>query len=189
MKEEGGNLCYVASLYADDMFSKKQYISAAKVYSDTDRNFEEIFLKFLSVSSIDIAADDHESVLENLNGGPNDGLITFIKIELDKIDPDLITQRNLLISFLIENYIHTLNQLEKIKSKSVMESSEIQSKSRQIKEDLENLINRNIEVLNPKLIYLVMMSHGRVTNLMSFAKKKNDIEMIIERLLSEDKYE
>lgn len=34
-----------------------------------------------------------------------------------------------------------------------------------------------------------MMSHGRVSNLMNFAKKKNDIEMIIERLLSEDKYE
>lgn len=102
------------------MFSKKQYISAAKVYSDTDRNFEEIFLKFLSVSSIDIAVDGNESFVDNLNGGPNDGLITFIKIELDKINPELITQRNLLISFLIENYIHTLDQLEKIKSKSVM---------------------------------------------------------------------
>jgi hypothetical protein len=33
------NLEYVAGLYADDLFSKKDYIGAAKLYTETTRNF------------------------------------------------------------------------------------------------------------------------------------------------------
>ena len=65
------NLEYVAGLYADDLFSKKDYINAAKLYTETTRSFEEIFNKFLVVSS----------------NKSNEGLEVYLKIWLDKLKP------------------------------------------------------------------------------------------------------
>lgn len=65
------NLEYVAGLYADDLFEKKDYIGAAKLYTETTRNFEEIFNKFLVVSS----------------NKSNEGLEVYLKIWLDKLKP------------------------------------------------------------------------------------------------------
>ena len=58
------NLEYVAGLYADDLFEKKDYIGAAKLYTETTR-------KFLVVSS----------------NKSNEGLEVYLKIWLDKLKP------------------------------------------------------------------------------------------------------
>ncbi len=42
---------YVAGLYADDLFNKRQYVNAAMLYVDTSRTFEEIFIKFFTADS------------------------------------------------------------------------------------------------------------------------------------------
>lgn len=46
-----------------------------------------------------------------------------------------------------------------------------------------------MNVVNEELVYLVMQSHGRIQNLINFADKKNNFEMIVMHYLSEEAYE
>ena len=91
------NLEYVAGLYADDLFAKKEFIEAAKMYTETSRTFEEIFNKFL-------VANSNKS---------NEGLEVYLKIWLGKLKPEEKTQRCLLSSWLIELIVYSLNNLER----------------------------------------------------------------------------
>ncbi len=50
-KAKNENVSYVAGIYADFLFSNKQYERAALYFSETSRTFEEIFLKYLQVNS------------------------------------------------------------------------------------------------------------------------------------------
>lgn len=50
-KAKNENVSYVAGIYADYLFSQKQYERAAHYFSETSRTFEEIFLKFLQANS------------------------------------------------------------------------------------------------------------------------------------------
>ena len=45
------NLDYVAGIYADSLFAKRQYLEAASHYADAARTFEETFIKFMERDS------------------------------------------------------------------------------------------------------------------------------------------
>lgn len=55
--------------------------------------------------------------------------------------------------------------------------------------DLEKLLENNLDVINESLVYLIMQSHGRIQNLINFADKKNNFEMIVIHYLSEENYD
>ena len=40
---------YIAGLYADDLFNKGKYNEAVDVYSESNKSFEEIFLKLVQI--------------------------------------------------------------------------------------------------------------------------------------------
>lgn len=96
-KAKNENVSYVAGIYADHLFSNKQYDKAAVYFSETSRTFEEIFLKFLQVNSDEA----------------RDGLELYLKTWLGKLKPDEKSQRCLLVSWLIELMIYRLNRLER----------------------------------------------------------------------------
>jgi hypothetical protein len=54
---------------------------------------------------------------------------------------------------------------------------------------LEKILYSNLDVINEDLVYLIMQSHGRIQNLINFADKKNNFEMIVMHYLSEENYE
>ena len=91
------NLEYVAGLYADDLFEKRNYTEAAKLYTETFRNFEEIFNKFLVVNS----------------NKSNEGLEVYLRIWLSKLKQEEKTQRCLVSSWLVELIVYSLNNLER----------------------------------------------------------------------------
>ena len=93
----GVNLDYVAGIYADSLFAKKEYLEAAKLYFDASRTFEEIFIKFLTV-------DDDRA---------RDALEYYLKAWLRKVLPEEITQRCVLLAWLIELIIYKLNNLDR----------------------------------------------------------------------------
>lgn len=79
-----------------------------------------------------------------------------------------------------------MNNLEKeIRSYEGQRGIETKNKLKQKQVDLEKLLDNNLDVINENLIYLIMMSHGRIQNLINFADKKSNIEMIIIHYLSE----
>ena len=67
-------------------------------------------------------------------------------------------------------------------------SIEIKKKLKEKQNDLEYLLEDNLTVINEDLIYLIMQSHGRIQNLINFADKKNNFEMIVVHYLSEENY-
>ena len=51
------------------------------------------------------------------------------------------------------------------------------------------MLENNLDVINEDLVYLIMQSHGRIQNLINFADKKGNLEMIIIHYLSEENYD
>jgi len=72
--------------------------------------------------------------------------------------------------------VYRLNRLER-------EGSRDKLKEKQ--RELEDLLAANIGYINEEIIYLIMQSHGRIQNLINFADKKNNFEMIVMHYLSE----
>ena len=62
-KAKNENVSYVAGVYADQLFQSGDYQKAALYFSETERGFEEIFLKFLRADS-DSARDGLELYLQ-----------------------------------------------------------------------------------------------------------------------------
>lgn len=82
------NLPKVISLLADSYYKKGKYIESAEAYADSDKNFEEICLKFF----------------EN-----NSALQKFLETQLKRLSADKKTQRTLVSTWLAEIYLYNLN--------------------------------------------------------------------------------
>jgi hypothetical protein len=65
-------LDYVAGIYADSLFAKREYMQAASHYADAARTFEETFIKFMMVDS----------------DAARQGLELYIRIWLKKLLPE-----------------------------------------------------------------------------------------------------
>ena len=104
-KAKNEYISYAAGVYAEYLFSKRQYEKAAKYFSETNRTFEEIFLKFLQ---------------QNSNDARN-GLEVYLNARLNKLKPSQKSQRCLLVSWIIELLVYRLNRLEKEGAPNVRE--------------------------------------------------------------------
>ena len=87
---------FVAGIYADQLFIKEKYESAADYYSKSEKTFEEVTLKFLKAN------------LYNY-------LEIYLQKMLDKIDKtreDLYPQRMLLCTWIVELKLNELNSFQ-----------------------------------------------------------------------------
>ena len=78
--------------------------------------------------------------------------------------------------------VYRLNRLER-------EGSRERLKEKQ--KELEDLLSdrENFGAINEDIVYLIMQSHGRIQNLINFADRKNNFEMIVMHYLSEEAYD
>lgn len=119
-----------------------------------------------------------------------DGLSLYLNSWLAKLSPEEKTQRCLLISWLIELIVYDLNNLERERgSFEGQRQVDIKNKLRIKQSELEKMLEANLDVINEDLVYLIMQSHGRIQNLINFADKKGNLEMIIIHYLSEESYD
>lgn len=148
------NLDYVAGIYADNLFAKKDYLQAASLYADASRSFEETFIKFMMVDS----------------DAARQGLELYIRIWLKKLLPEEVSPRSTLLAWLVELLVYKLNNLEREMRNAAGEAiKQLRSRITETERELESLLVANLEVLDENLIYSIMQSHGRTNNLVRFA--------------------
>ncbi|KAL4455337.1 hypothetical protein ABPG74_012489 [Tetrahymena malaccensis] len=186
------DIAYLAGLYGDQQFSQKDYIKAAQLYFETNRNFEEITIKFLN---------------KQLQGDltARDGLEEYLTLWLKNLRQDVKTQRHILIYWLIEIKAEKINAQEvryqyyqqypisKFKNEQdkryclELISQKIQSLKDNLKQLLEQYIHDRD--LDENTIYQILQTHGRLKDCFDYARKKQSFEVIIKNDINEDKFD
>jgi vacuolar protein sorting-associated protein 18 len=94
--KNGKQKAFAAGYYADHLFHKEKYDTAAEYYAQSDKTFEEVALKFL-------------------HSNRYNELILYLERILRAIDPlkeDLQPQRMLLYTWIVELKLNQINSLQ-----------------------------------------------------------------------------
>jgi len=160
---------YAASVYADDLFNNKNYIKAAELYNVSNRTFEEVVIKFLSVDA-------------------NDGLQAYLSKKLFEIEEksEALVQRVLICSWLIELKLDILNKicssagcLITEKNKTTIKNQELVEKYFEYSEDLRNFLIKYEESIDADLIFQLLQIYGKPEDCLWFAEKKRNSEAMV----------
>jgi hypothetical protein len=88
----------VKNAEADHYFNERQYERAAKCYSETQRSFEEITLKFVNIGR------DHPEARRALK--------IYLHAKLEKLPPSDFPQQTMICTWLTEIYLDNINSLQ-----------------------------------------------------------------------------
>jgi hypothetical protein len=88
---------YVAGIYADQLFLKKQYKDAANFYAQSSKTFEEVTLRFIQENLFTFLIDYLTKVLE----------IVMKKQDQEQVKP----QKNLLCTWIVELKLNEINDI------------------------------------------------------------------------------
>jgi vacuolar protein sorting-associated protein 18 len=161
---------YIGRLYGDQLFDQQKYSEAARIYFQTDQNFEEILIKFLGQSKKDWNAEE--------------GTQVYLTLWLDHYK----TQKNspqfvAILGLLVEMKLYQLNYLERQESQegSKTESKTKSDKFLKTKQIFQNFLLQNVEndEVLVNLVNQLMQTHGRLNEIVEFAEKKNAHETVI----------
>ncbi|EIW66818.1 hypothetical protein TREMEDRAFT_40794 [Tremella mesenterica DSM 1558] len=159
----------VLSRQGDYQFEQGRYIQAAQSYAKSSRNFEFVALRFVD-------ADER------------DALRVYLSDCLDRLDKKDRTQRMMLATWLIEIYLSKCNTLEDIvaaeSATSDVESLKIERQM--MEEDMRNFISTYLNDLEPKVVYELILSHGRTDLYLFYADLKKDHERVVEHWVDEE---
>lgn len=150
----------VKGLYADDLFAKNQYIESASAYSDSDRSFEEVTLKFL-------------------NHNEDNGLQFYLEKTLDTVTPDQKAQRTLICTWLVEIYLNKMNCL-------VM--ADESDEEEELKLKLFDFFKLHVKDLDAMTTYALLQSHGRIQEWVYFAELNADYELVMLHHINQQQY-
>lgn len=149
----------VSKLYASHLYDRGEYINAALKYGESDEKFEEVALKFL-------IKNQYEA----------------LKIYLSLIDKQLpadscITQKTLLATWLLEIYLHELNNTNNSTS------------FKNLKDKFKVFINEKLEFLDKETTYQLLHHYGRTQEYLEFAELKCDYETVILYYVNEKNFQ
>lgn len=142
----------VLTAQADYFFSQKRYQLAAAGYAQTQKSFEEVTLKLI-------------------NEGENEALKIYLLKKLESLKPQDATQCTLISTWLVEIYLDQLNTLKDTQSKTTTYN--------EVKEDFLAFLQRYKDHLNPSTTYTLISSHGRIEEMLEYAKMIEDYERVI----------
>ena len=213
-KYDMSNREYIGSIYADKLFEKKDYKQAAEYYFRVGKNFEEIFLKYLTQAS---SLKD-----ERIKDGLEDYLFRWLDyyygaemLESSKNNEKKVVikqnkiQMGMLISWIIELKLCRLNKLEaefneatqrqiqqeiqmsdmsqtgNIKKQQLLDELNLQ------KQQFKSFLLRYQPIIDDVMIGLInqqMQSHGRLNDIVELAQDKGAHEIIIGHFINEEKF-
>lgn len=159
-RDNPANYDIVLSRIADDLFERKQFMEASRVYSQTKKSFEEVTLKFIEVS-------------ENLP------LIYYLKSRLNDLNATTEkTQITMLVVWLVDLYLTEMNR-------SSMTSLDRQKEFDELL--LHPHVQSTLKD-NRKVIYDIIASHGDNYNLTALTTMNEDYEDVINHYIQQNEY-
>lgn len=149
---------------AELYFSQKEYLKSAQTYSETQRSFEEICLKFLDINEFE-------------------ALMVFLRNRIDSSKPQDKTQITMLVVWMVELYLTQIARSS---------ANDQQHKVRMLQKEFDIFMNtpRVVECVrnNRSVIYELMASHGDNFNLTSLTTVNRDYQAVIDQYITQGKY-
>ncbi len=153
----------ITSAQADHLFDMGKFDLAASLYGKTDRQFEEITLKFI----------DKEA--------PN-ALRAFLVNKLQTLTMRDSTQKTMICTWLVEIYLNRLNALQEADDE--YSKDEMQS----VASEFRQMLDENKAFLDYKTTIGLITSHGRVKEMIFYANLMEDYERVINAFINEGDY-
>eukprot|EP00457_Paulinella_chromatophora_P001034 gb/GEZN01001036.1/.p1 GENE.gb/GEZN01001036.1/~~gb/GEZN01001036.1/.p1 ORF type:complete len:1060 (+),score=217.53 gb/GEZN01001036.1/:55-3234(+) len=173
---------------ADYYYAERKYKLAAATYARTDRSFEEVTLKFVST-------------------GSSAALKTYLLSKLDNLKVEDLTQSAMLSTWLTEIFLDHLNTLQGVTSgnddlkeffgNTLMPKypAESGASSAQREKEYEEevtafhqFLSYYGDCLNKETTFDLIASHGRMEDLLFFAKETNDTEWVLNYYIQNEQY-
>jgi len=149
---------------ADQYYSEGRFVFAATYYGLSSRPFEEITLKFIRM-------------------GNRDALKTYLLKKLDNLGPTEVTQRTLLTTWLVEIYLNKLNELKDDNRPDLYKFTQDEFKL-----FIHSRLQTDKDSFDQATTYNLISSHGRIEELLFFAKEKGDFELVINHYIQRREY-
>jgi tetratricopeptide (TPR) repeat protein len=153
----------ITSAQADHLFDLGKFDQAASLYGKTDRQFEEITLKFI----------DKEA--------PN-ALRAFLVNKLQTLTMRDSTQKTMICTWLVEIYLNRLNALQE--ADDDFSKDELQS----VAAEFRQMLDENKAFLDYKTTIGLITSHGRVEEMIIYANLMEDYERVINAHINKGDY-
>ena len=155
----------VATASGDFLVKKGQFLEAANVYGKSTKSFEEVALTFI---------DNDEQ----------DALRKYLQTKLPTYKKSSTMQRTMIASWLVEIFMAKLNTLddtittkaELVENKS---TSDTQDELATLRKEFQNYVTKYKGDLDRKTTYEIISSHGRESELLSYATAINDYNYIL----------
>ncbi|WVQ94630.1 hypothetical protein IAU59_001710 [Kwoniella sp. CBS 9459] len=161
----------VLSRQGDSLFDQGRFIQAAQCYAKSSRSFEFVTLRFIDVDE-------------------RDALRMYLADRLDLLNKKDRTQRMMLATWLVEIYLSKCNTLEDIVAaeSAISDVESLTMERKLMEEDLKNFITTYQNDLEPKVVYELILSHGRTDLYLFYANLNKDHGKVVEHYVTEEKW-
>ncbi|KAJ1976423.1 tethering complex subunit [Dimargaris xerosporica] len=162
----------ILSAQADQYYAQGRFVLSATYYAQTTKPFEETALKF-------VAHPDQEA------------LKCYLGQKLARLRKSDLTQITLLATWLVEIYLHQLNQLDatlQSYSKDDPAYTTCQDEQASVRQDFYGLLNGYKKHLDKQTVYGMIQSHGRSHEFLYFAMILGDYDQVIAHWIAEGEY-
>lgn len=155
----------VAAAYGDHLASKGHWMEAATVYGRSNKPFEDIALSII----------DH---------GQPDALRKFLLTKLATTKKSAIMQRMMVAGWLVEIFMAKLNTLEdtivtQAELTENLNPTEFRKLQDSVCKEYHEFVDKYKNDLDRKMVYDVISSHGRESELLYFANAINDYNYVL----------
>ncbi|KAJ1976726.1 tethering complex subunit [Dimargaris verticillata] len=157
---------------ADQYYAQGRFVLSATYYAQTTKPFEEIALKFV--------AQPDQKALE-----------CYLSQKLERLRKSDLTQITLLATWLVEIYLHQLNQLDAtLQGYSEDDPAYVtcQDEQTSVRQDFYGLLNGYKKHLDKQTVYGMIQSHGRSHEFLYFATVLGDYDQVIAHWIAEGEY-
>ena len=156
--EKGKYYPYVAGCYAENLFEAKKFLQASDIFNLSNKNFEEVVLKYV----------------EN---NQNQGLISFLEKNLKNLAKltKQKAQRILLCSWILELMLsktNVKNLSEEDKDERPKKANSSESSVTSLFLDLQTFLRENIDDLDLETTLQQLQCHGKIDLCILFAQMK-----------------
>ncbi|KIR70649.1 hypothetical protein I310_05498 [Cryptococcus deuterogattii CA1014] len=153
--------------YADAL----NFAKSAQCYAQTNRSFEYVTLRFIDTDE-------------------RDALRIYLSEKLNRLDKKQRTQRMMLATWLVEIFLNKWNAVEDLLAiESANTDTDSLTIERQItEEDLKGLMVTYQNDLEPKVVYELIQSHGRIDLYLFYANLIKDHGKVVEHWITEERW-
>lgn len=154
---------------AEYYFKQGKYDLAANYFGKTQRGFEEVTLRFISL---------------NESGG-RDALKTYLIQKLDNLKPKDATQRTIICTWLTEIFVNKLNILRDAQN---IPLAVRQATLSDLQDEFRHFLSTHKDSLNPATTFHIISSHGCIDELLHYATVIEDFERVISHHIQHQNY-